>query len=92
MKFKWGIAFSAEGLASLAACTGQAERAIRIAGGAFALRQAIGIPLSSAAQADFERMLAPARKLLDEETAEGVWAKGLNLSIEQLVAETQDVI
>jgi non-specific serine/threonine protein kinase len=91
LKFKWGIAFSVEGLAFVAACTGQAARAMLIAGGTFALRQAIGIPLSSAAEADFERMLTPVRKLLGEETAEQVWAKGLNLKIEQIVAEAQMV-
>jgi len=90
--FKWGIAFSTEGLASVAAGAGQAARAILLAGGASALRQAIGIPLSAMAQADFERMLAPARKLLGEEAAEAIWSKGLGLKIEQIVAEAQEVI
>jgi tetratricopeptide (TPR) repeat protein len=92
IKFKWGIAFSLEGLASVAACTGQAEHAILLAGGASNIRQEIGVPLSLEAQADFERMLAPARTLLGEKAAEQVWAKGLNLKIEQILAEAQEGI
>jgi predicted ATPase/class 3 adenylate cyclase len=92
IKFKWGIAFSVEGLASVAACTGQAVRAILLAGGACTLRQAIGVPLSSAAQADFERLLSSARKLLGEKIAEQVWVKGLSLNTEQMIAEAQEVI
>jgi predicted ATPase/class 3 adenylate cyclase len=92
VRFKWGIAFATEGLASVAAGTGQAARAILLAAGASALRQAIGIPLSTVAQAEFERLLAPARKLLGEEAAETVWSKGLHLKIEQAVAEAQEVI
>jgi predicted ATPase len=90
--FKWGIAFSLEGLASVAARIGQEARAILLAGGASVLRQAIGVPLSAVAQSDFKRMLAPARKLLSEEAAEAVWSKGLNLKIEQIVAEAQEVM
>ena len=90
--FKWGIAFSAEGLASVAAGSGQEARAILLAGGASALRQAIGVPLSSVAQADFGELLASARKLLREDAAEAIWSKGLGLKIEQIVAEAQEVI
>ena len=92
ISFKWGIAYSVEGLGSVAACTGQAERAILLAGSASTIRQGIGIPLSAVAQADFERILAPAWKMLGEEAAEEVWSKGLNLTIEQTVTEAQEVI
>ena len=92
VSFKWGIAFSIEGLALVAACTGQAERAILLAGGAFTIRQMIGVPLSVRAQADFERMLTPAQKSLDEKLREAIKSKGLNLKIEQIVAEAQLVI
>jgi predicted ATPase len=87
--FKWGIAFAAEGLASVAACTGQAARAVLLAGGASALRQAIGIPLSAMAQTDFEQMLSPARKLLGDEAAKSIWSEGLGLNIEQIVLEAE---
>ncbi len=90
--FKWGIAFAAEGLASVAASTGQATHAILLAGGASALRQAIGIPLSPVAQADFGEILAPARRQLGEEAAEAIWSKGLGLKIEQIIAEAQEVL
>jgi non-specific serine/threonine protein kinase len=90
--FKWGIAFATEGLASFAACTGQAARAVLLAGSASALRQAIGVPLSAMAQADFEQMLALARKLLDEEVAESIWSEGMSLTIEKLVAEAKEVL
>jgi hypothetical protein len=71
---------------------GQAARAVLLAGGVSALRQAIGVPLSAMAQADFEQMLSPARKLLGEEAAEAIWLNGLNLKIEQIVAEAQEVM
>jgi predicted ATPase len=87
--FKWGIAFAAEGLASFAACTGQATRAVLLAAGAAALRQAIGVPLSAMAQADLEHMLAPARKVLGEEATQEIWSKGLGLTIEEIVAEAK---
>ena len=89
IKFKWGIAFSLEGLACVAACTGQAERALLLAGGASNIRQEIGVPLGLEAQADFGRTLAPARTLLGEEAAEKIRTKGLNLPVEQIVAEAQ---
>ena len=87
--FKWGIAFAAEGLASIAASAGHAARAILLAAGASALRQAIGIPLSAMAQADCDRMLAPARKLLGEEATESIWSEGSGFQIEQIVAEAE---
>jgi predicted ATPase/class 3 adenylate cyclase len=87
--FKWGIASVVEGLASVAACTGQAARAVLLAGSASGIRQAIGIPLSAMAQADFEQILAPARKLLGEETAASIWSEGLGMNIEQIVAEAK---
>jgi tetratricopeptide (TPR) repeat protein len=92
VNFKWGIAFSIEGLAQVAACTGQAERAILLAGGAFAIRQVIGIPLSAREQADLERMLVPAKESLDEKLREAIRSKGSNLKIEQIVAEAQMVV
>jgi predicted ATPase/class 3 adenylate cyclase len=87
--FKWGIVFAVEGFASIAAGAGQAERAVLLAGGTTALRQAIGVPLSAMAQADFERLLAPARKLLGEEAAKSIWSEGFGLKIEQIVAEAK---
>jgi predicted ATPase/class 3 adenylate cyclase len=88
--FKWGIAFSIEGLACLAACMGQDRRAILLAGGAFTLRQDIGIPLSPSAQADLEQLLAPARERLGEEAANKLWLKGLNVKIEQMSGEDEE--
>jgi len=90
--FKWGIATAAEGLASVAASLGQAACAILLAGGTSALRQAIGSPLSTVDQAELERLLEPARKLLGEEAAAVIWSEGLGLKIERLVAEAQEVI
>src|SRR4030095_7996086 len=85
--FKWGIAYSAEGFASIAGVDGAPARAMRLAGAAAALRQEIGVPLSAMARADFEDTLAPARKLLGEEVAESIWLEGQRLKIEQIVAE-----
>ena len=89
--FKYGIASSIEGLASIAAKNGQAECAVLLAGGAFALRQAIGIPLSTPDQTMLERLLEPAREFLGEEAAQAFWIQGLTLNIEQIVAKAQEV-
>lgn len=91
---RWGeVAIrTAECLAAVAAGTGQAAGAILLAGGAHALRQAIGIPLSAMAQADFDVMLAPARNLLGAEAVQAIWSKGLDLTIDQTVAEAKEVI
>jgi predicted ATPase/class 3 adenylate cyclase len=90
--FKWGIASAAEGLACVASCTGQGTRAILLAAGTAALRQAIGSPFSTLDQAEFDRMLAPAREQLGEKTADELWSMGLNLNIDQIMAEGQKVI
>lgn len=90
-KFKYGIACSVEGLASVAASLGQDGRAILLAGGASALRQAIGVPLSIVDQTRLEKMLAPARELLGKEVTEATWLEGSRLNIEQIVAEAKEV-
>jgi hypothetical protein len=92
VSFKWGVAVSIEGLASIAACTGQEERAILLAGGASMIRQMIGTPLSERAQTDFEQFLAPARATLGKEAAEAEWTKGRNMKIEQIVGEALEVM
>ena len=89
--FKYGIASSIEGLVSIAAKNGQAEYAVLLAGGAFALRQAIGMPLSTPDQTLLERVLEPAREFLGEDAAQAFWLQGLNLNIEQIVAKAQEV-
>ncbi|HEX7077712.1 MAG TPA: tetratricopeptide repeat protein [Candidatus Eisenbacteria bacterium] len=57
-----GVASVMEGCSSLSAASGAPERALRLAGAAAALREAIHSPLSVPDRERLERYLAPARK------------------------------
>src|SRR5262249_11911816 len=65
-----GIAESLESTAALAAADGQPERAVRLAGAAAGVREAIGAPPSPMVHAMLDSWLRPARQVLrDEATA-----------------------
>jgi hypothetical protein len=83
--FKWGIALSLEGIARVAAVQRRAELALQLAGGADALRQAIGVPLSAVEFAEFEHALAPAYDSLSEQTASNAWDEGRKPDLEELI-------
>jgi Tetratricopeptide repeat len=73
-------------LAALDAAEGQAERSLRLAGAASALRQAAGAPPTPEELADLDRRLEPARQSLPEEAAAAAWAAGQTMALEQAVA------
>jgi tetratricopeptide (TPR) repeat protein len=81
-----GVAIPLEGLSGVAAAQGQPRRAARLLGAAAAIRDAVGMPLSSNAQAIYERLLAPARAQLDPTAWQAELAHGRAMSIEQAVA------
>ena len=76
---KRGIARLLEGFAALAAAGGEAERALRMAGAAAALRQQIGAPLTAAEQAKMEASLRSAREALSSEERATAWSEGWNV-------------
>lgn len=80
------VANCLEGLAWTATQGGNAERALRLAGAAAALRQAIGAPHSPWGEQQLQRWLPQARAALSAGVAETVWREGQLLSRQQAVA------
>ncbi len=84
---KRGIARLLECFACSAASQLDAERCLRLAGAAAALRQNIGAPLTPAEQTRLEATLAPARQALSPAAANAAWSAGLALPMEKAVEE-----
>jgi tetratricopeptide (TPR) repeat protein len=80
------VAGSLEGLAGGAAAAGQAERALRLAGAAHALREATAQPLSEDGEARLELWLAPARALLSPSEQASLWTAGQALTPDRAIA------
>jgi predicted ATPase len=85
--FKRGIARLLECFACAAAVQREAERSLRLAGAAAALRQTIGAPLTSAEQAKLEAILHPARMSLTQTVGSEAWLEGTALPIEKAIEE-----
>ena len=84
---KRGIARLLECFACAAALQHEAERSLRLAGAAAALRQTIGAPLTTAEQVKLEASLDPARMALSPALAETAWLEGKALPVEKAVDE-----
>jgi predicted ATPase/serine/threonine protein kinase len=84
---KRGIARLLECLACLAAAQFQAERSLRLAGAAAALRQNIGAPLTPAEQHKLDAILDPARKALTNTACATAWLEGWALPVEKAIEE-----
>jgi len=82
-----GVARLLECFACLAAVQTQAERALRLAGSAAALRQHIGAPRAPADQTRLESLLDPARKSLPEAAATAAWTEGCAMPTEKAIEE-----
>jgi hypothetical protein len=80
------VAWGLEGFALLAAACGQATRALRLAGGAAARREALGLTTTPLARDIFENKLAAARLDLTAECAQDAWATGHTMSEASMVA------
>jgi predicted ATPase/DNA-binding SARP family transcriptional activator len=85
MGHKIGIAEAIEGLAGVAAQTGQPSRAAQLFSAAEALRTAIGAPMSPADRAFVEPDLVAARAELSAAGFAMAWEAGRSLSSEQAV-------
>ncbi len=84
---KRGIARLLECFACSASAQREAERSLRLAGAAAALRQNIGAPLTPAEQAKLEANLQPARQALTHMAGETAWSEGWALPVEKAIEE-----
>jgi predicted ATPase/DNA-binding winged helix-turn-helix (wHTH) protein len=87
LNHKRGIARLLEHFACAAAVQHEAERSLRLAGAAAALRQNIGTPLTTAEQAKLEASLQPSRQVLFGTHAETAWLNGRALPVEKAIEE-----
>ena len=84
---KRGIARLLECFAGAAAVQLEAERSLRLAGAAAALRQNIGAPLTPAEQAKLEASLNQARQALSNTVGVTAWLEGWSLPVEKVIEE-----
>jgi predicted ATPase/serine/threonine protein kinase len=84
---KRGIARLLECSACSAAAQREAERSLRLAGAAAALRQNIGAPLTAAEQAKLETSLQAARHSLSDAVGTNAWSEGWALPVEKAIEE-----
>ncbi len=84
---KRGVARLLECSACLAAAQLEAERSLRLAGAAAALRQNIGAPLTPAEQAKLEASLQAAREALTDSVGAKAWLEGWTLPVEKAIEE-----
>jgi tetratricopeptide (TPR) repeat protein len=91
LEHKRGIARLLECFACSAAVQLQAERALRVAGAAAALRQNIGAPLTPAEQAKLEAILHSARKALTNTTGATAWLEGWDMPAEKVINEVLEL-
>jgi len=84
---KRGVARLLECVAYLAAAQLDAERSLRLAGAAAALRQSIGAPLTPAEQAKLQVSLQPAREALTDTVGTQAWLAGWALPVEKAIEE-----
>jgi predicted ATPase len=87
LEHKRGIARLLECFAGLAAAQLEAERSLRLAGAAAALRQNIGAPLTPAEQAKLEAVLDPARHALNNTASAMAWLEGWAMPAEKAIEE-----
>jgi predicted ATPase/predicted Ser/Thr protein kinase len=87
LEHKRGIARLLEAFALSAAAQSEAERALRLAGAAAALRQSIGTPLTAAEQGKLEKGLDSARQALTTTAARTAWLEGWVMPVEKAVED-----
>jgi hypothetical protein len=84
---KRGIARLLECFACSAAAQREAERSLRLAGAAAALRRNIGAPLTAVEQAKLETSLHASREALTNIACSAAWSEGWALPIEKAIEE-----
>jgi predicted ATPase len=82
---KRGLARALEGLALAAAHTGEAQRAIRLAGAAGALRNAVGARLTPAEQHQVTAGLERARAALTSPERTAMWNEGWSMPVDAAI-------
>jgi len=87
LEHKRGIARLLECFACTAAAQLEAERSLRLAGAAAALRQSIGAPLTPAEQAKLESTLDPGRRVLTNTAGTTAWLEGWSMPVEKAIEE-----
>jgi predicted ATPase/predicted Ser/Thr protein kinase len=87
LEHKRGIARLLECFACSAAAQLQADRALRLAGAAAALRQNIGAPLTPAEQAKLEANLDVARQALANTAGTAAWLAGWTMPVEKAIQD-----
>ena len=87
LRHKRGIARLLECFAGLAAVQLQAERSLRLAGAAAALRQNIGAPLTPVEQTKLEAILDPARQAVTNTASTMAWLEGWAMPFEKAIEE-----
>jgi len=85
LEHKRGIARLLECFACSASVQSQAERSLRLAGAAAALRQNIGAPLTPKEQAKLETHLDPARYALTNTSGATAWLEGWGMPLEKAI-------
>jgi tetratricopeptide (TPR) repeat protein len=80
-----GMARALEGSACLALARGDAVRALKLVAAAAHLRRLISAPLFHTEQLKLDQMLTPAWKSLSGPDANGAWAEGSGMSLEEAV-------
>jgi hypothetical protein len=82
----WHLLGAIEGAAAVMSVGQNEERATRVYGAAFALRSALGSPISGCDRAELERDLAVLRAALGEPAFARAWAEGARLSPDEAVS------
>ncbi len=82
---KRGIARLLDCFAGLAADQSKAQRSLKLAGAAAALRHTLGAPLSPSEQAKLEKSIAPARQALSHTAGTAAWMEGWAMSAEKAI-------
>ncbi|HEY2109871.1 MAG TPA: protein kinase [Candidatus Acidoferrales bacterium] len=85
LEHRRGIARLLECFACSASIQFQAERSLRLAGAAAALRQNIGAPLTPAEQAKLDTHLDPARYALANTSGATAWLEGWGMPLEKAI-------
>ncbi|HKA37890.1 MAG TPA: tetratricopeptide repeat protein, partial [Thermoanaerobaculia bacterium] len=87
LDYKRGIAKTLDAFAGSAALRSRAQRALRLAGAASALRHGLGAVLAPAEQARLEKDLEPARASLTNTEGAAAWMEGWSMPLEEAIRE-----
>jgi hypothetical protein len=82
---KWDIAFSLQGLASVAAAQGELFLAARLWGATEAVRESISATIPPVYLADYEQVVSAARTQLGQKVFAAAWAEGRSMTPEQVL-------